>query len=135
MATNHLKKKEYSRKSLCKGKSLTGTEALNMLVSKRCKEADEVLKRAKRAIQVYENKRKGELKAQGIQAQRDKKARLARLKEIAPQGFIPLGIQVPPKLLCPIRDPEKQPLPNEVQALATTLISIKYFFKLNSSII
>ena len=42
-ATSYLKNREYSKKSLSKGKSLTGTEALEMLISKRRKEADEGL--------------------------------------------------------------------------------------------
>jgi hypothetical protein len=47
---NHLKNKEHSRISLCKGKSLTGIEALEMLISKRRREADDALKKAKCAI-------------------------------------------------------------------------------------
>jgi hypothetical protein len=88
-----------------------------MLISKRRREADDTLKKAKRAIQLLENKRKGELKVRGIQARKDEKARIARLRDIAPQGLIPLGVQVPPELYYPIRDPEKQPLSDEVEAL------------------
>ena len=116
-ATNHLKNKEYLRKSLSKGKFLTGIEALERLISKRRKEANETLKRVKQAIQVIKNKRKGELKARGIQARKDEKVRIARLRGITLQELIIVEVQVPPELLHPIRDPEKQPLPNKLEAL------------------
>ena len=114
-AISHLKNKEHSKKSLCQGKSLTATEALEKLVSKRRQEADDALKKAKRAIQLFENKRKTELKARGIQARKDEKTRKAKLMEIAPQGNN--GIIPSPVFFCPIRDPEKQPLPEEIEAL------------------
>ena len=63
IATNHLKNKEYSKKSLYKDKSLIGTEALKILISKQYKETNEAVKKAKHMIQIFENKRKGELKA------------------------------------------------------------------------
>jgi hypothetical protein len=116
-ATNHLKNKEHSRKSLSKGKSLTGIEALEMLISKRRKEADEAVRKATRAISTCENKRKAELKARGVQARKDKKARIARLKRLAPGGIIPLGVEIPPGIYYPIRDPEKQPTPDEIKTL------------------
>ena len=88
-----------------------------MLISKRYKEANKAVKKAKRAIQIFENKRKRELKVQGIQVHKDKKAQIARLREIAPQEFIPLEVEIPPEIFYPIRDPKKEPFPSKVKAL------------------
>ena len=50
------------------------------------------------------NKAKKELKDAGIQAWKDERARTNKLKEIYARGDLPL-----PELLCPIREPNKNP--------------------------
>jgi hypothetical protein len=52
-----------------------------------------------------------------VQARKDKRARLAKLKELAPEGLIPLGVEIPEVLYYPIRDPKKNPLLDETEAL------------------
>jgi hypothetical protein len=50
------------------------------------------------------NKAKKELKDAGIQARKDERARTDKLKEIYARGDLP-----PLELLCPIREPDKNP--------------------------
>ena len=96
---------------------MTSTEALEQLIAKRRKKIDDIVKKAKRAIRLCENKRKAELKVRGVQAQKDKRAQLAKLKELVPQGYILLGVEVPQELFFTIQDPKKQLTPNEIKAI------------------
>jgi hypothetical protein len=80
---------------------------------KRRQEADDKLKRAKKAITVAENKAKNALRDRGVQARKDEKARLAFLK--ANSGLV--GVEIPDSMWVPIRDPQKNPTAAEKEAL------------------
>jgi hypothetical protein len=106
------KNKLSARKSIQKGGSRLACEALDKIKDKIRKEAENKLKKARTAITRTENKAKNQLKDRGIQARKDEKARLNYLKEQQP-----LGTYIPPEMLLPIRDPEKQPTEEEKEAL------------------
>jgi hypothetical protein len=94
------KRKLDAQRSLSKGGSLTAYDALERIKTKRRKEADGVLRKAKRAIELAENKTKKALKDRGIQARKDERARLATIK----QQHI-LRIELPASIWDPIIDP------------------------------
>lgn len=106
------KKRLYARKSLGKGSSILASEAVQKMKEKRLQEADDKLRKAKRAIQITENKALRELKSRGVQARKDEKARLALIRQQQP-----LGAPLPDSIWVPIRDPEKHPTPAEREAL------------------
>jgi DDE superfamily endonuclease len=99
------KRKLHARKSLGKGGSILARDALQKIKDKRRQEADDKLKRAKKAITVAENKAKNALRDRGVQARKDEKARLAFLK--ANSGLV--GVEIPDSMWVPIRDPQKNP--------------------------
>src|ERR1700722_9960247 len=106
------KRKLNARKSLGKGGSILARDALQKIKDKRRQEADDKLKRAKKAITVAENKAKNALRDRGVRARKDEKARQA-LK--ANSGLV--GIEIPDSMWVPIRDPQKNPTAAEEEAL------------------
>ena len=113
--TSHLKSKEHARKSVNSGKSLTAIEALDTILRKRKEEANNGLKKAQRAVTIDQNRRKNELHIAGVQARKDERLRLIKLRAIG-EGLI-VGVDILPELLHPIRDPEKQPTPEDLEKL------------------
>ncbi|KAN0074998.1 hypothetical protein V8E54_007609 [Elaphomyces granulatus] len=107
------KRKLNARKSLGKGGSILARDALQKIKDKRRQEADDKLKRAKKAITVAENKAKNALRDRGVQARKDEKARQAFIK--ANPGLV--GIEIPDSMWVPIRDPQKSPTAAEEEAL------------------
>ncbi|KAN0074286.1 hypothetical protein V8E54_008223, partial [Elaphomyces granulatus] len=107
------KRKLNARKSLGKGGSILARDALQKIKDKRRQEADDKLKRAKKAITVAENKAKNALRDRGVQARKDEKARQAFIKAIS--GLV--GIEIPDSMWVPIRDPQKNPTAAEEEAL------------------
>ena len=105
------KRKLIARKSLGKGGSILACDALQKIKDKRRQEANDKLQKARKAISLAENKAKHELHTR-VQARREEKARLAYIKQQQP-----LGIEIPPLMWVPIRDPEKNPTPAEREAL------------------
>jgi hypothetical protein len=76
------------------------------------KKKEDNIRKAKRLIQITVNKAKNNLKARGVLARRAEKERRAQVLKLELQGeFIPI------KLLDPIRDPKKDPTPQEQEDL------------------
>jgi hypothetical protein len=105
------KRRLTARKSLSKGGSILASDAFQKIKDKRRKEADDKLRKAKRAITLVENRAKNELHTRGVIARKEEKARLVYIKERQLLGAVPHHIWVP------IRDPEKEPTPAEREAL------------------
>src|SRR5438045_9407014 len=99
-------------RSLGKGGSLLACDALQKIKDKRRQEADDKLQKAKRAITLAENKAKNKLHTRGVQAHREEKACLVYIKQQQP-----LGVEIPPLIWVPIRDPEKNPTHAEREPL------------------
>ena len=74
--------------------------------------AEDAVWKAKRRIVQHENKAKSKLHQRGIQARKDEKARLQFISSNRV-----LGARIPDDKWIPIRDPEKNPLPIETEAL------------------
>ena len=104
---NH-KAKLNARLSFQKGGSILASDALAQKKVKARKAAKEKLKKAQTAVTHAENKAKEDLRVKGVTA---RKAEKDRVKTIA------LGIQLPPEIWIPIRDPQKNPLPEEIEAI------------------
>jgi hypothetical protein len=94
--------------SFQKGGSILASDALVQKKVKARKAAEEKLKKAQTAVTRAENKAKEDLRIKGVAA---RKAEKDRVKTIA------LGIQLPLKIWIPIRDPQKNPLPEEIEAI------------------
>jgi hypothetical protein len=106
------KRRLNARKSLGKGGSILARDALQKIKDKRRQEADDKLRKAKRATTLAENKAKTELHTRGVQARKEEKARLTYIRQQQP-----LGVEIPALIWVPIRDPEKNPTPAEREAL------------------
>ena len=78
---NGLKAKLHSRKTLGKGGSILASDALEKIKIKDRKEAEDTLRKAKKAITCAENKAKRELYTRGVKARKDEKARLALIRQ------------------------------------------------------
>jgi hypothetical protein len=105
------KRRLNTRKSLGKGGSLLAADALETIKTKRRNEANDKIKKAKRAVEFAENQAKRQLHIRGVQARKDEKARIAHLRSLS------IGIPAPNELWTPIRDPEKNPTSAEKEAL------------------
>src|SRR5271163_2108139 len=101
-----------ARLSLQRGGSILASDALNQKKVKARKAAEEKLKKAQTTVTRAENKAKEELRVKGVAA---RKAEKDRLKTI--QQHQALGIQLPPEIWIPIRDPQKNPTPEETEAI------------------
>jgi len=77
------------------------------------KAVDNAVTKQKIKIRKYENKAKREYHEAGVKARREEKARLRFLSDN--QGV--LGAYIPIDAGEPIRDPEKDPLPEEIEAV------------------
>lgn len=106
------KAKLNARRSLQRGGSILALDALNQKKVKARKAAEEKLKKAQTAATRAENKAKEELRVKGVAA---RKAEKDRFKTI--QQHQALGIQLPPEIRIPIRDPQKNPTPEETEAI------------------
>jgi hypothetical protein len=99
-----------SRRSLQKGGPSTSVQDLREKQAiKDNKENIKLLRRAQTALRVAVNKAKADIKAQGIQVQKDEKARLARVQEWHLRGLF-----LPPEDLVEIRAPDKNPTPEDI---------------------
>jgi hypothetical protein len=90
--------------------TIDGLEKLKML---KRKAADNAVTKQKTKIQKYENKAKRLYHEAGVKARKEEKARLKFLSDN--QGI--LGAYIPVASQEPIRDPEKNPLPEELEAV------------------
>ncbi len=106
------KRKLNARKSLSKGGSYLASDALKRIKEKRRTEADDALKKAKRAFQLAENKAKTALKNRGIATSKQETARKKAIKEQQQRG-----LSIPDSMNHPIRDPSKDTWPAELEAL------------------
>ena len=106
------KAKLNARLSLQKGGSLLGIDGLNKKMKVKREAAEDAVRKAKRRIVQHENKAKSKLHQRGIQARKDEKARLQFISSNRV-----LGARIPDDKWIPIRDPEKNPLPIETEAL------------------
>jgi hypothetical protein len=108
------RKKANSRKSLQIGGSLTATDALTKIKTKRITEAKEELKRAERLLKESNNRAIQKHKRAGIDARKAERERLKMIKELQQSNsdevidlqFFPL-----------IRDPTRQPTDQELEDL------------------
>jgi hypothetical protein len=99
------KRKSTSRRSIHKGGPSARVDDLREKIKIRDQhERTEGLRKAEKRLAQAINKAKNELKAQGIQARKDEKARLNRLREYTAKCELP-----PPDDMLPIREPDKQP--------------------------
>ena len=79
---------------------------------KEKKEKQEAIRKAEKAVTNAERKAKKALKQRGVEARKAERARKKTILEMNTRGeFLPL------ELLTPIRDPEKNPTPEELEAL------------------
>jgi hypothetical protein len=99
--------------SLSKGGNMLAMDALEKKKMLKRRAADDAVKKQKTKIRKYENKAKRELHEAGIKARREEKARLKFLSDN--QGI--LGVYIPITSQEPIRDPEKNPLLEEQEAV------------------
>ena len=76
-------------------------------------ESAEALRKAEKRLSQAINRAKKQLKERGIQARKDEKARLQRLKECTQKNELPR-----PEDLFPVREPDKQP--TQIEALMCT---------------
>jgi hypothetical protein len=107
------KSKLNARISLSKGGSMLAINALKKKKMLKRRATNNAIKKQKTKIQKYENKAKRELYKAGIKARREEKARLKFLSDN--QGI--LGVYIPIASQEPIRDPEKNPLLEEQEAV------------------
>jgi DDE superfamily endonuclease len=106
------KEKLNARKSLSKGGQLYAFQGIHQKGVKHRKEADDILKRARKVLQVTENKLKHEFYLRGVQ---DRKDEIVRKKAI--QQLQATNQPVPKSLLIPIRDRRKEPTIEETESL------------------
>jgi len=99
--------------SLTKGGSLLAMDSLEKKKMLKRKAVDNAVTKQKIKIRKYENKAKREYHEAGVKARREEKARLRFLSDN--QGV--LGAYIPIDAGEPIRDPEKDPLPEEIEAV------------------
>ena len=111
------KKKLNSRVSLQKGGSLLASVGLARKKDKEVKVAKEALKKAKTAVTRAENKAKDDLYKLGVIDRREERERKKWVKE--QQALQALGVValIPPEKLVPIRDREKEPTADEIEAI------------------
>ena len=99
-----------SQRSIQKGSPAARASVLKERIRARDKkEAKEELQKARNRLTRIINKAKKELAAQGVQARKDEKARLARLREHTAQKTLP-----PLEDLMLVRDPSKKPTLDEL---------------------
>jgi hypothetical protein len=106
------KQRLRSRKRISAGGPLTASEARHKIEIKAQKEKEDRAKRAAKAIQVDRNKRRIALNARGVVARRQERERKDRIKALQARGQ-----PVPLELTIPIRDPEKDPSPEDLESL------------------
>ena len=106
------KQKLTSRKSLQTGGELTGAWAQEQKHKKRQKEKKEAERKATKAISDVIRKAQKAHERAGVDARRAERQRKARVKELQA-----IGESIPEELLILIRDPTKNPTPEELEAL------------------
>lgn len=101
-----------SRKRLNYGGPLTAEAARSKIAEKIQKEQDIKAKKIARLIKQDRNKKLRELHARGVAARKEEKQWKKRVKELETAREA-----VPIELATPIRDPEKDPLPADIESL------------------
>jgi hypothetical protein len=107
------KSKLHARRSLAKGGSMLVIDGLEKLKMLTRKSADDAITKQKTRIRKYENKATRLRHEAGVKARREEKARLRFLSNN--QGI--LGAYIPIASQEPIRDPEKNPLLEELKVV------------------
>ena len=103
------KRKMTSRRSVHKGGPSASAQELRARIQARDKaESKSALRKAQRALTQAKNKARNKLKIQGIQARKDNRARLERIR-LAGDSFVDV------KEFDPIREPDKNPTPDEAE--------------------
>ncbi|RPB03601.1 hypothetical protein L873DRAFT_1860737 [Choiromyces venosus 120613-1] len=108
--------KRNSRHVIQKGGVLTVQEARMQKNEKEEKKKQTTIKKATKDIKVAINKAKAALNWHGIDAQKAEKERKKQVKIIQSQGQT-----IPAALLIPILDPEKNPIPDDLESLLPPL--------------
>ena len=111
-AIEHHKHKLNTRKSLSKGGQLYAFQGVHQMGVKRRKEADDKLRKAKKALQVEENKLKAVFEERGIKGRKDDLIRKKAILQLQATNQL-----VPESMLIPIRDCRKEPWPEELESL------------------
>jgi hypothetical protein len=107
------KSKLDARISLSKGGNILAIDALEKKKTLKRKAADNTVKKQKTKIRKYKNKAKREVHKAEVKARREEKARFKFLSDN--QGI--LRAYIPITSQKPIRDPEKNPLLKELEAI------------------
>ena len=102
-ARNRQKSRTRNRQVLQKSGALTIEEANARITQKEAKAEAEKERRRQFLIRTTQNKIKGDYYRLGVEARRQERLRLQRVKELSKVG----NSIVPPELLIPIPDPEK----------------------------
>ena len=111
---NENKRKRTSRRSIHKrGPSARVKDLREKKAIRDQEESVAALRKAERRLSLAINKAKKDLKERGIQARKDEKARLRRVKECTQKNELPC-----PEDLFPVREPDKQP--TQIEALMCT---------------
>ena len=113
-AIEYHKHKLNTRKSLSKGEQLYAFQGIHQMDIKHHKEADNKLRKAKKALQVKENKLKGAFEERGIKGRKEDLTRKKAILQLQAANQL-----VPESMLIPIRDCRKDPWPEELEALRT----------------
>jgi hypothetical protein len=111
------KAKLTARMSLGKGGSMLASVALACKKEKEVKMVGEALKQAKAALSYTENKTKKEVYHLGVADRKDEIERKKWVKEQQALQGCSIAVYIPPEKLVPIRDREKQPTDEEVEAI------------------
>ena len=107
-----IRKNFAPEKSIQTGGALTASQAHEKIRIKRQKEQAEAERKANRAITLAVRAAEKAHHRRGVDARRAERERKAKVKELQAKGQ-----PVPQDLLIPIRDPEKNPTPEELEAL------------------
>ena len=106
------RRKTKSRQVIQKGGIITAADARLRKKEKDQKQKLAAIKKARKDIQIAVNKAKAALHRCGVDARKAEKERKKQLHNIQTQGGV-----IPPEMLIAIMDPEKNPTPEDLEAL------------------
>ena len=106
------RRKTKSRRVIQKGGIITAADARLRKNEKDQKQKLAAIKKARKDIQIAVNKAKAALHRGGVDARKAEKERKKQLHNIQTQGGV-----IPPEMLIAIMDPEKNPTPEDLEAL------------------
>jgi hypothetical protein len=118
------KSKLTLRASILKGGTLRASEAWEIKKEKEVKAAIEALKKAKVDLAKVEREERDLRYRYGVKDKAAERSRKKWLKEIYRRQAHGIPITIPPEKLIPIRDREKEPLDEEIEAFRTKNVSL-----------